>query len=146
MTAVESLFPPGQNKVIASDDLDSKGTSDVVVGNTSGTLVKVNDESGQTREIQQLDSGDTKVVVAKDLDGDGKKELITATETGENVIWKKDETGRFVDTNQAIFSRSTESIETGDINNDGCTDLIVKETDGNEVIFINDCAGNFTAQ
>ncbi|GEM_PF-3938998 len=146
MSITESLFPPGQNKVITSDDLDNKGASDVVVGNSSGTLVKSNDASGQTQEIQQLDSGDTKVVVATDLDGDGKKDLITASETGETVIWKKNETGQYVDSGQAIQTWGTESLKTEDVNHDGCIDLIVTDNTGYEVVFINDCAGNFTAQ
>lgn len=146
MNVTESLFPPGHNEVIASDDLDNKGTSDVLVGNTSGTLVKVNDADGQTEEVQYLDSGDTKVLVAEDFDGDGKKDLITATETGENVIWKKDETGLFVDTNQDIFTWGTEAIEAHDVNNDGCIDLVVTDSDGQTVTFINDCTGNFTVQ
>ena len=74
--------------------------------------------------MQYLDSGDTKVLVAEDLDGDGKKDLITATETGENVIWKKDEAGLFVDTNQDIFTWGTEAILAHDVNNDGCIDLV----------------------
>jgi len=146
MNITESLFPPGDNEVIASDDLDNKGTSDVVVGNTTGTMVKINDVDGQTQEIQYLDSGATKVLVTEDLDGDGKKDLITATETGDNVIWTKDETGLFVDSGQSIFTWSTESIVTEDVNSDGCMDLIVTDCDGGEVTFINDCTGNFTVQ
>ena len=96
--------------------------------------------------MQYLDSGDTKVLVAEDLDGDGKKDLITATETGENIVWTKDEDGLYSDTGQSIFTWGTESIEIGDANNDGCPDLIVTDSNNLSVTFINDCSGNFTAQ
>jgi len=109
-------------------------------------VVKANDASGQTQELQYLDSGDTKVIVTEDLDGDGKKDLITATETGENIVWSKDANGLYTDTGQSIFTWGTESIETSDVNADGCPDLIVTDSNDVSVIFINDCSGNFTVQ
>ncbi len=146
MNETDSLFPPGDNNVIKSDDLDQKGTSDVVVGSSEGTLVKILDENGDTQELQFLESGDTKTMVTADLDGDGKQEIITSTDTGENVIWSKDEDGLFSDTAENVFTWGTESIMAQDVNEDGCIDLVITDDSGQEVVFINDCTGHFTLQ
>lgn len=90
MSVSETVLPVGENKVIESDDLDNKGTSDVLVGNSEGTIIKVNNETGVTDELQYLASGDTTVLLAADLTGNSRKEVITATATGENIIWVKD--------------------------------------------------------
>ena len=146
MSVSETVLPSGENKVIESDDLDNKGTSDVLVGNSEGTIIKVNDETGLTDEFQYLASGDTSVLLAADLTGDTRKEVITATESGENIIWIKDAEGLYVDTNQNVYTWGTQSIKAIDINMDGCMDLIITDGYDQNVVFMNDCNGNFTLQ
>ena len=82
----------------------------------------------------------------RNLNGDGKEEIITATATGENVIWSKDADGLFSDTGENVFTWGTESISVSDVNEDGCIDLVITDDTGQEVVFINDCSGHFTLQ
>ena len=133
-------------QVIESDDLDNKGTSDVLVGNSEGTIIKVNDETGVTDEFQYLESGDTSILLAADLAGDARKEVVTATVTGENIIWVKNADGQYVDSNQNVYTWGIQSIKTIDINLDGCMDLVVTDGHDQDIVFINDCNGNFTLQ
>jgi hypothetical protein len=142
----EELTLPGTNKVVKADDLDASGRSDVVIGNTEGMVVKKNDQEGETEELQVLESGDTNDVKMADFNGDGKKEIVTVTITGENLIWKKNEEGLFVDSGQNVWTYGTESLDIIDINDDDCLDITVTDQYGYQVVFINDCLGNFSVQ
>lgn len=146
MNATETVLPSGENKVIESDDLDNKGTSDVMIGNSEGTIIKVNDETGLTDEFQYLASGDTNILLATDLAGDARKEVVTATATGENIVWVKDADGQYIDSNQNVYTWGTQSIKAVDINTDGHMDLVIIDGYDQDIVFINDGNGNFTLQ
>ncbi len=145
MSLTDVVFPPGQNHVIESDRMDAGNTSDILVGNTDGTFIKVNDETGQTVEYQYLNSGDTRILLTADVTGDGQNELITATETGETILWTKDETGLY-GTLQTLLTWGATSVRTVDVTKNGCPDLIVVDDYDQSVVFINDCNGFFTLQ
>jgi hypothetical protein len=145
MNLTDVLFPPGQNHVIESDRMDAGDTSDILVGNTDGTFVKVNDATGQTVEYQYLNSGDTRILLTVDVTGDGLNELITVTITGETILWTKDETGLY-GAMQTLLTWGATSVRTVDVTENGCPDLIVMDDSDQAIVFINDCTGFFTLQ
>ena len=143
MNLAETFFPPGRNHVIHSDKMDTGDTSEIIVGNTRGTLIKVYDTSGLTEAYQNLASGNTQILLTVDVTGDGQKELITATITGEIDIWSKTEIGLYHSL-QRLHTPGITSIQSEDVTENGCPDLIVIDGNGNSIVFINDCNGFFT--
>ena len=136
-------------------DLDQDGDPDVFSSNgESGKMVYFENQGkgsfAQQREIGEFHSNLWSIATA-DLDQDGKLDIVVGAQSGDNVVWYRQESGQKFTTGGIIAGRrkayGTQSVYTADLNGDGWVDVLSASVSDDKVAWYpNLGGGNFGPQ
>ena len=103
-------------------------------GFPSGSYVEIPKSNTNTRDY---------AVRVADVDDNGLKDIITASESGPNFVYKQTSLGVFSAVQLPVSTNSHYGIAVADFNNDSYPDIALSNGNGSAKLLMNDGSGNY---
>ena len=134
---------------IAADNFTSSDSVAITVdpaANSAPTFHAAGAGGFGSGNIASSVSSSASSVAAGDFDGDGDQDIVSSSQTGDEIWWhENDGSGSFVTHSLATTADGPLSVSVADIDGDGDLDVLSASTTDNKIAWYeNDGAGNFT--
>ncbi len=134
----------GDDPRIALADVAGDHSIDIVVSDSTGLYVLVNDGAGNfTKSVIDATLGGASAVSVHDLNGDGIPDIVLLKD-GQLIVLLGDGAGGYTKTVVGGLPAGADKLAVGDLNGDGSLDIVVGSSTGKTVTgLINDGHGGF---